>query len=156
MKNLFHLTFHLSLLMLLSSCGLTERITQTRTVRVDTVYKEVSLPEHNFSEMFELQDSLFFEDDRLALSLGRVQPKPPKGDSMYQEKEIGAQQPNLWRIDAKVKPDTVVVPCEEKTVTDRTETTKYVKRTPGVVKYIIGGLVMLLLLAGGILYFTRR
>lgn len=145
MKNLLVSFFAL----ILTGCGLTERITQNRTVKVDTVYKDISIPEHNFTDVFELQDSLFFEDDRLALSLARVKANPPKGnsaDSAHEQKEIAAQKPNLWRIDATVKPETVRVDVPQKTITETKETTRYIKRTPSFVKYVLGGLVMMILI----------
>ena len=138
----------------LAGCGLTKRITHFRSVQVDTVRHSVPLPGHALDADFRLADSLTFEDERLKITLWRLAGDllPADMDTARGRLQVPGEVaapadslPGIWRLRAEVKPETVRVAVPQKTVTEYKETTKFVKQTPDRVKYLIGGLVAVLL-----------
>lgn len=143
----------------LAGCGLTERITHTRTVEIDSVATNAAVPGHEYERLFVPADSMTFEDERLKITLHRLPDvrlpadldTPGERISLSDSaaggvRDLSGLMPDTWRIHAEVKPETVRVKVPQKTITETKETTKFVRQTPGLVKYIIGGLVTVIII----------
>lgn len=155
MTTIRHLICILAAACLLAGCGLTERITHTRSVQVDTIRHHVPLPGHVLERRLPPADSITLEDERLRITIWRPADAPPSAGDAGGRPGVppagaepappGDSLSGGWQIRAEVKPDTAVVAVPRKTITEEKETTKFVKQTPGLVKYLIGGLVAIIL-----------
>lgn len=153
--SLRHLTFILAAACLLAGCRLTERITHTRSIQVDTVRHHVPLPGHILQAPIMPADSITLEDERLKITLWRppraalpADGAPPAARRLHVPGTAAPPDTGAagWQIRAEIKPDTVQVQVPQRTITEKKETTKYVKQTPDLVKYLIGGMAAIILL----------
>lgn len=132
----------------LAGCALTERITRSRTVQIDSVATEAVTRGHTLDASVRLADSLLVEDERLRLRLWRLPEltndaaaEAPPGVSA-----AGNELSGRWRLRAEVKPETVRVKVPQKTITETEERVRYVPQTPRWMWAVVGGLVMLILI----------
>jgi len=144
-----------------SGCRQIERITTTRSERVDSVNVSVPLSGHVLDVPVITADTIFVEDDRVRVT---IIPLPdldvsddPEGMSGIGSIESDMQNDDRssttrYRVIAEVKPDTQQVKVAEKTITEKTETVKYERKIPWWGTTLIGGLIMLVI----ILLVARR
>ncbi|MEQ9393288.1 MAG: hypothetical protein RLO03_13880 [Balneola sp.] len=142
------------LLTTLSGCRQTERITSSRTERIDSVQVSVPIAGHVLDVPVIAADTIVVEDDRVRVT---IIPLPDfdlsadpesvsasgiiKNDSV-RDVRSGA---NRYRVIAEVKPDTQQVSVAEKTITETKETVKYERKIPWWGTALIGGLIAIVL-----------
>lgn len=139
----------------LSACRQIETITTERTVRVDTVRVPVPVPGWQATAGFAVGDSLFYEDDRIRLRVvpvpadsmpndeGQTADRVPIGDGKDADSVTASTR---YRVDVQVKDDTLQAKVPEKTITEKTDRTRYIKQMPSWGWMLIGGLAMLALI----------
>lgn len=139
----------------LSGCRQIERITSSRTERIDSVQVQVPIAGHVLDVPVIAADTIVVEDDRVRVTIiplpdvelsagleGVSEAGIIKNDNVRDVRN-GA---NRYRVIAEVKPDTQEVSVAEKTITEKKETVVVEKEMPNWGWLLIGGLVMLALI----------
>jgi len=149
------------LLTTLSGCRQIERITSSRTERIDSVQVSVPIAGHVLDVPVIAADTIVVEDDRVRVT---IIPLPDFDLSAAQESVSASgiikndsvrdvrSGANRYGVIAEVKPDTQQVSVAEKTITETKETVKYERKIPWWGTLLIGGLIMLVI----ILLVARR
>ena len=145
----------------ISGCRQIERITSSRTERIDSVQVSVPIAGHVLDVPVIAADTIVVEDDRVRVT---IIPLPDFELSAYPEGVSASgiikndsvrdvrSGANRYRVIAEVKPDTQQVSVAEKTITETKETVKYERKIPWWGTALIGGLIMLVI----ILLVARR
>ena len=142
------------LLTTLSGCRQIERITSSRTERIDSVQVSVPIAGHVLDVPVIAADTIVVEDDRVRVTIiplpdvelsagfeGVSEAGIIKNDNVRNVRS-GA---NRYRVIAEVKPDTQQVSVAEKTITETKETVKYERKIPWWGTALIGGLIAIVL-----------
>lgn len=144
------------------SCHSIGKTLTERSVKVDSVAVDVVTPEVTGNADMPIGTEGMYEDDRIRLNFKRIPAPDSLKDgrhemgimpSVYNDSTNVEMMPGLldwFQLDYTIKPDTVKVMVPQKTITEKTETTKYVKQMPNWGWILVGGLgaILLVLLAG--------
>jgi len=102
------------LILFIASCNTIER-TRTQTERIDTVFVSVPRASYALKKDVILSDTVLIEDEKLSIKLIRFH-YAAAGDSIT--------------VIAAIKPDTALIPIEQKTITIKEKDTKIIKEKP--------------------------
>jgi len=137
-----------------SACRQIEKITSTRTERIDSVAVQVPIDGHVLDVPFLFSDSILVEDERLRVRIVPINDSTlsPELEGMSTkprtilDKSSAVDEPKKrYRLIAEIKPDTQEVKVAEKTITETKETVKYERKIPWWGSLLIGGLIAVVL-----------
>ncbi|HAH52569.1 MAG TPA: hypothetical protein DCL80_15450 [Balneola sp.] len=142
------------LLTTLSGCRQIERITSSRTERIDSVQVSVPIPGHILDVPVIAADTIVVEDDRVRVTIIPLpdldlsaDPESVSASGIIKNDSVRDVRKgvNRYRVIAEVKPDTQQVSVAEKTITETKETVKYERKIPWWGTALIGGLIAIVL-----------
>lgn len=137
-----------------SACRQIEKITSTRTERIDSVAVQVPIDRHVLDVPFLFSDSILVEDERLRVRIVPIDDSTLspelEGSSKHgvvESDKSSAVDSSLkrYRLIAEIKPDTQEVKVAEKTITETKKTIKYERKIPWWGTLLIGGLIAVVL-----------
>ena len=121
------------LLTTLSGCRQIERITSSRTERIDSVQVSVPIAGHVLDVPVIAADTIVVEDDRVRVTIIPLpdldlsaDPESVSASGIIKNESVRDVRKgvNRYRVIAEVKPDTQQVSVAEKTITETKETVK--------------------------------